>query len=183
MTRVTMATIGVGLFALGGAVGRYAAPARVVTVERAVTSEQDVHAATAAVANAARVQTEADDSHEHIRIVRVYEKPDGERETETEEHTIRLASKRAEHDESQAKTQTQIEYRDRVEYRDRERIVESQKRSNWSATALVGLRFDRAETAFGGTLMRRIVGPVEVGAWATKSGGIWAGGLAIGVRW
>lgn len=152
-------------------VGRHYRPERVVTVEKVVTVDRVV--TVEKVVQAASVQ-DKDDTKVKVRYIKVLEKrPDGtvtettRRDTDTE-HTsddliaIRLESSKA---------------TERIVYKDRESIkVVERDRPNWSVSLMPGYDMSLRKSLLGGSVERRIIGPVHAGAWGNTSG---AAGLVV----
>jgi hypothetical protein len=134
-------------------------PARIVSTEIERTSEARGYAATYVQTAAVRTETRT-----RTRTVwRQTERgPEVEQETSTDTGAASVT-------EAQA-AEVRVEYRDRVVERPRQ---------DWALTALAG---HDGGMVYGGMVSRRILGPVELGAWATH-GRAWAAGAALTLRW
>lgn len=155
----------VALLVLAYAFGRHSAPDKVVTVDRVVHVDKVV--TVEKVVQAAEVQ-DKDATKQVVRYVRVREKrPDGtvidttKRDTDTEHTSEDLIAIRLEATKAT----------ERVVYKDRETIkVVETNRPNWSVSLMPGYDFQLRKSLLGGSVERRIIGPVHAGVWGNTSG-------------
>lgn len=109
-----------------------------------------------------------------VRYKRVYVKsPDGTVTTtttnDTDEHALTNDLLKVDLDKS-----TTME---RIVYKDRETIkTVTPARPNWSATFMPGYDLSARKMAIGGSLERRVIGPVHAGVWGSTAG---VGGIVL----
>lgn len=156
---------------LGFGAGRWAAPDKVVTVDKLVTVDR--------VVTVDKIRTEvqqvrvADVQHD-VRYVRVREKrPDG-----TVTDTVTRDDKSHDHrDDLLHVDLSKTAATERVVYQDREKVkLVERARPNWSAAFQPGYDLSLRRTSLGGSVERRVLGPLFAGAWANTTG---AAGLTV----
>ncbi len=167
----------------GYAFGRFAAPDKVVTVEKEVirTVEKEVGLTHEQVFELAKIlETMRRETHTETTTT---VKPDGTTETKivedtkTEKTTETETEKVAEKDESKT---TETETTREVETT---KIVE-RARPGWKVSVMAGLDFPYAikgelRPVYGGSIERRLFGPLSAGVWGLTSG---AGGLSLSLE-
>lgn len=158
------------------AAGRFTAPTRVEEREHVVYRDRvKIERVTE------QAQAKATEQQQAVRVVTRWIRttaPDGStREEQTTDSSAATAAKTSEASSSSDKLASEKET---FVDKQRERIVET-RRQDWSASLLVGWdRLQARPNVFGGMVSRRIIGPVELGAWATTER---TAGIAATVRW
>ena len=171
---VAASLAGLLVFAIGCAVGRWAAPTKVEWRERVVEKLVEVESEKKETKRDGSLALEAK-HHETLRFRRV-RKPDG---TVVDDlRRDRGATAAAAGASSESRVETKIEYRDRVVEVERFKVVEA-KQPYWSAGARLGLSLS-PRPVYGGVVERRLAGPFWIGAWADTTK---AAGLSLRVEW
>jgi hypothetical protein len=175
-----VAAVGIVVVAAAFGAGRFSAPKCVaIEVDRSRDSTMLAEKKAAGV-EAQQVATAAASDHQETRtVIRYVKRPDGAEATTTtrvETHdqatAVTLATARA---SWEAETTTRIAEMERDHVR---QIAAA--RPDWSVVAIAGANVADRERFVGGLVTRRILGPAELGLFASTRGDV---GAALAVRW
>jgi hypothetical protein len=157
----TQALIAVGILALGYGLGRFTTPSKLVERDHIVTSEHDTDLTWHAYVGHTESKSETKTNWQTITkwlpggtVVQTV--------VAAQDHTEATKTDVAEND-------GKLKERVVEKIVDHEKIVEA-KKPDWLIGAKVGSQLDGWKPVYGGEVLRRIIGPVFVGAWAQAEG-------------
>jgi hypothetical protein len=159
------------LLVLGIGIGRFALPTKVLERDRIVTSERDTelrwHAYVGQTTNKIQTKTQ-------WQTITKWEKDGSVTHTQMAVQDKLEATKVV-----VSQTEGTFKETDKVQDIERTKIVET-ARPDWLLRGQVGIKIDNWKPTYGGSIERRIIGPVFAGVWGQASS-LERDGSAVGI--